>query len=142
MFIIIMLSLISPIQPSGLDAYLWKNRIVIQFTKCITASQEDLWVTQVEEINERDIVVVLISLEKEEIRILNDSDKLLKGDFLRYQLMGMLISELNLEQEQKIFLIGKDGGLKWEGSVHSDLQIIFDKIDTMPMRRSEIKREQ
>jgi hypothetical protein len=142
MFIIIMLSLISPIQPSGLDAYLWKNRIVIQFMKCITASQEDLWVTQVEEINERDIVVVLISLEKEEIRILNDSDKLLKGDFLRYQLMGMLISEFNLEKEQKIILIGKDGGLKWEGSVHSDLQIIFDKIDTMPMRRSEIKREQ
>jgi len=94
----------------------------------------------VEEINERDIVVMLISLEVEEIRILNDSDKLIKGDFLMYQMMRMLISKFNLEKEQKIIFLGKDGSLKWEGSVHSDHQIIFDKIDTMPMRRSEIRR--
>ena len=38
----------------------------------------------------------------------------------------------------KIQLIGKDGGIKFEGENRS-LKQIFDQIDTMPMRRNEMK---
>jgi hypothetical protein len=39
-----------------------------------------------------------------------------------------------------MILIGKDGYQKWEGGLNENPQLIFDKIDTMPMRKSEMNR--
>ena len=41
-------------------------------------------------------------------------------------------------EEYKILLIGKDGGVKFEGE-NRTLQQIFNQIDTMPMRRNEMQ---
>ncbi|RMB58558.1 DUF4174 domain-containing protein [Dokdonia sinensis] len=41
----------------------------------------------------------------------------------------------------KVFLVGLDGGVKFESSTVQEPQRFFDLIDTMPMRRNEIKNE-
>ena len=41
-------------------------------------------------------------------------------------------------EEFKILLIGKDGGIKFEGE-NRTLNQIFDQIDSMPMRRYEMQ---
>jgi hypothetical protein len=41
----------------------------------------------------------------------------------------------------KVVLIGKDGGVKMVREDRADLQEIFDRIDSMPMRQQEIKEK-
>ncbi len=41
----------------------------------------------------------------------------------------------------KIFLVGLDGGVKFESSSVQEPQRFFDLIDSMPMRRNEIKND-
>lgn len=43
------------------------------------------------------------------------------------------------DTEENVVLIGKDGGIK-QKLKHLDLQDIFDLIDTMPMRKMEMKK--
>ena len=56
--------------------------------------------------------------------------------FKNRNLLHFHIAEPN--ENFKIILIGKDGGIKFEGENRS-LKQIFDQIDTMPMRRNEMK---
>jgi hypothetical protein len=39
-------------------------------------------------------------------------------------------------------LIGKDGGVKWRDREPADLSRIFSLIDSMPMRRQEMTRQE
>ena len=41
-----------------------------------------------------------------------------------------------------IVLIGKDGGIKLEQKGQADINKIFDRIDSMPMRQQEMKERQ
>ena len=56
--------------------------------------------------------------------------------FKNRNLLHFHITEPN--EEYKILLIGKDGGIKFEGE-NRTLQQIFNQIDTMPMRRNEMQ---
>jgi hypothetical protein len=40
-----------------------------------------------------------------------------------------------------VLLIGKDGGVKMKKTTALDPQLIFDLIDSMPMRQSEMRRK-
>ncbi|MEL6305474.1 MAG: DUF4174 domain-containing protein, partial [Bacteroidota bacterium] len=41
-----------------------------------------------------------------------------------------------------VLLIGKDGGLKFQAPFPVDPKTIFDRIDSMPMRRAEMGKHQ
>ena len=56
--------------------------------------------------------------------------------FKNRNLLHFHIAEPN--EDYKILLIGKDGGVKFEGE-NRTLQQIFNQIDTMPMRRNEMQ---
>ena len=56
--------------------------------------------------------------------------------FKNRNLLHFHITEPN--EDYKILLIGKDGGVKFEGE-NKTLQQIFNQIDTMPMRRNEMQ---
>ena len=45
------------------------------------------------------------------------------------------------EADFRIILIGYDGGIKYDSENISSLKILFDLIDTMPMRRREMQND-
>ncbi len=42
----------------------------------------------------------------------------------------------------QLILIGKDGGIKRRGTLDTGLEVVFDQIDAMPMRRQEMRNRQ
>ena len=47
----------------------------------------------------------------------------------------------NSDEDFRIILIGYDGGIKYDSENISSLKILFDLIDTMPMRRREMQND-
>ena len=45
------------------------------------------------------------------------------------------------DEDFRIILIGYDGGMKYDSENISSLKIFFDLIDTMPMRRREMRTD-
>ncbi|MFL2997266.1 MAG: DUF4174 domain-containing protein [Candidatus Neomarinimicrobiota bacterium] len=45
------------------------------------------------------------------------------------------------QMDRKMILIGKDGGVKRVFSSSDQIHKVFDLIDTMPMRKIEMRRE-
>ncbi len=71
---------------------------------------------------------------------LKDRDMILltpKGEHKR-----KLLVALDLPTEfQGVLLVGKDGGLKFQGKLPVPPETLFALVDTMPMRRAEMKRK-
>lgn len=57
----------------------------------------------------------------------------ISADFVTY------LSERYPKQQSKVWLIGKDGGIKQTAEV-LNLDAIYDQIDAMPMRQREMQR--
>ena len=93
----------------NLNQYRWQNRIIVTYSK---------------------------SEQNEKLSKLRQDIQENSCGFKNRNLLHFHFSDPN--EEYKILLIGKDGGVKFEGENRS-LQQIFNQIDTMPMRRSEMK---
>lgn len=111
-------------QSNILDNYKWQNRLVLLFTPDIEhldhKSQQALVRDAKEEFRERDLVV--LSFEKGD-----DSGKELRN---RY----------NIDEDKFTFiLIGKDGSEKLRKYKPVKNKLLFDLIDSMPMRIGEMK---
>ncbi len=121
-------------QPSPLGAYQWKNRIIV-----VSADQQSELEKQVaifrntnEAFKERDLI--LVTLHKNQINI----DGQEASDISAAQLRDYY----NLPtQGFRVLLIGKDGGTKLSSSSIVEHQKIYNLIDSMPMRKAEMRKE-
>lgn len=104
-----------------LDQYRWSNRVVILVGASTQETemkrQRKRFLEQKEQMKERDIIL----LEKSP-----DSEAL-----------TALIPDKNFTG---VLLVGKDGGLKMKKSFPVEPEIVFNLVDSMPMRKAEMRR--
>jgi len=111
------------LQAQDLDNYLWKNRIVIIF-KTVNDNtklekQLELFNSYSDEIEDRNMIVL----------IPNEDEK------------HIISEKFNVDANyQGLILVGKDGGIKFKQKLVVDPKILFSLIDSMPMRKSEMRR--
>jgi hypothetical protein len=136
MIAVILLSLGSILLKSAtlvtLDDLKWNNRIIVTFSNdknIIKGIFQELKDNE-PEINDRDIIFFLFDPDR---TITNSKEQLSLQD------QGILIHQYYHHDDQlKVILIGKDGGVKLETDSF-DLQNIFQIIDAMPMRQREMR---
>ncbi|SNR79127.1 protein of unknown function [Maribacter sedimenticola] len=107
----------------------WKNRILILSSNAANTSSVDQAIQKIngaqQNVQERDLMVLI--LNKDKFYTLENELVDLKP-----------VASLNTLNDGYI-LIGKDGGIKAQEPYPLDLKKLFDLIDSMPMRKSEIK---
>jgi hypothetical protein len=114
---------------SDIKSLKWKNRVVIVYETKNQDESLQLLKKQAADINYRDIIWFII-----------------KDDNIHTNYSGTLSSEFarNIRVKSgslksKVILIGKDGGIK-SRSDYLNLNAIFSKIDTLPMRQFEMNQ--
>lgn len=112
-----------------LTEFRWKNRVLLIIDTNNNLAVRDLqvnkFVSRNDEMEERDLVLFICTakevLDNNGLKTNLNPDKISYGEF------------------QGVILIGKDGGVKLKKKFIIEPKEIFDLIDQMPMRRSEMK---
>ena len=116
-----------------LNIFQWKNRIIL----LKEPSLESDWLkaqvrrlkSDIGELNERELVVFIISngvvYDMDENATDLDADE--------------ISEQFGIDEFQGLALIGKDGGVKLKEPFIVHPKMIFELIDSMPMRQSEIR---
>ena len=111
------------------DEFTWQNRLLV----IKLSAQAEVDVTELErfkaEIDERDILWFKIEGQN----LSSNSNRGLSQGFLAS------LDRLLDEPSTQVVLIGKDGGVKYRSNA-LQLSVIFDLIDSMPMRQYEIQK--
>ena len=115
---------------SNLDSLEWKNRVVILNEIKNQDKSLQLLKEQVAQIDDRDIIWFSI---KDNLVLSN-----YKGD-LSSEFVSK-IQEKFSHLQNKVILIGKDGGIKSK-SDYLNLEDIFSEVDSMPMRLFEMQKK-
>jgi len=125
----LLMSAIIAKQLSHIDDLQWRNRIIIVINDKNFDFQEKIKQNQMG-VDERKISIIFYN--KKAVYFEN---KLMSEKF------SISVSEklINIDENHRIILIGKDGGIKSSYSFETDLGKIFRDIDQMPMRRNELK---
>jgi hypothetical protein len=110
-------------QQDPLYDYRWKNRLLLIYANNQEAisKQKNALDHQKEQVKERDLKIIF----------LEDFD---------IEEKAYLKKKFTLVDTFTIVLIGKDGGMKLKKKEFVEPQLIFDLIDTMPMRQAEMKK--
>ena len=118
------MAIMIPIEIQGieLNQYLWKNRIILTF-----ADDQD----------HPDLIRLKVEMNENECEILNRD--LLHFHFSNDHYFGKLTT--TNDQSLRILLIGKDGGIKYESSRSVSILLLFELIDSMPMRQDEMQHD-
>lgn len=121
---------------STLDPYRWENRLVLLFATDTTdislQKQFDLLTKEKEKVTDRDLIFFLIGTE---------NGRTSDAQILANIETQALRKKFNVPENQfAILLIGKDGTEKLRRWEVIKPQEIFDLIDSMPMRRAEMRR--
>ena len=118
------MAIMIPIEIQGieLNQYLWKNRIILTF-----ADDQD----------HPDLIRLKVEMKENECEILNRD--LLHFHFSNDHYFGKLTT--TNDQFLRILLIGKDGGIKYESSRSVSILLLFELIDSMPMRQDEMQHD-
>ncbi len=123
-----------------LDKHLWKNRILIVKTDGTKLTSYN---NQLDEIKkdkngfiERRLVVYHV--QGDTITHLNFSNNEMHNSSLEFGDNNLLIPTKNFE----VLLIGLDGGIKIKQTKPITLEELYQKIDAMPMRRSELRKNE
>ena len=122
----------------NLDDLKWEHRVLVVIASDSTQKSTAPLLNQVEryQVDFLDRNMVLIALFKDHVSHID-------GVPLDEEASSDLQEKLSVENyDFRIVLIGKDGGIKLDRKVSTDLNDIFAHIDTMPMRRSEMRRKQ
>ena len=110
----------------------WENRVVFILNppgaKAFDHPQISSFNDYEKEIQDRDILIFV--LHQEEVYNLNR------------EAINMEIESIPFSTYTGLILIGKDGGVKLKDDFVVKPERIFDLIDSMPMRRAEIKRSE
>ena len=114
---------------SNLDSLEWKNRVVILNEIKNQDKSLQLLREQVVQIDDRDIIWFSI---KDNLVLSN-----YKGD-LSSEFVTKIREKFS-HLQNKVILIGKDGGIKSQ-SDYLNLEDIFSEVDSMPMRLFEIQK--
>jgi len=141
LLLIVLLNLIGQVttaQPSALDAYTWKKRVLLVFTAhpkhALYQEQIKAFEQATAGVLDRDLVVFKVVGNE---GYTPDHKRLTK--FQNQQLRKHY--EVPSIQFQ-VILIGKDGGEKMRTIKQTmDVKQLFRTIDAMPMRRSEMRRK-
>ena len=129
--IILLLMIIQGFYSSAQDIadYTWKNRIIILYNDNINSEEVNSALKEIKQSNiefeERDIIV-FIYVNGKFVNTSNNSINLKTPDALPISYDGYI-------------LIGKDGGIKLKAAYPINLVALFNRIDSMPMRMSEMK---
>lgn len=115
---------------SNLDSLEWKNRVVILNEIKNQDKSLQLLKEQESQIDDRDIIWFSI---KDNLVLSN-----YKGD-LSSEFVSK-IREKFTHLQNKVILIGKDGGIKSQ-SDYLNLEDIFSEVDSMPMRLFEMQKK-
>ncbi|MDF4223479.1 DUF4174 domain-containing protein [Maribacter sp. M208] len=117
------------LQAQNISDFKWKNRIIVLYEHENNTAKVKNALQQINnstnKLTERDLVVfiykngLLYTKENKETTIQNNN-------IVPYSYDGYM-------------LIGKDGGIKFKSHYPFDIKQVFDLIDSMPMRRSEMK---
>ena len=115
--------------------YKWRNRIVVFST---TSLETESFVTHwqymknsTKKIEDRNIQLFVLAKGR-----LYDKDLKVVSGFQ----VGPLRQKYQIPNTYEgITLIGKDGGVKFQKTFPLDVKIIFETIDQMPMRKSEMR---
>jgi hypothetical protein len=122
-------------EEADLSGYQWKNRLLFIFAPSAgdagyLALDEQL-AKAAPEMEDRDLLV---------FRILEHGPSLLDGKPLPPDDAEALRRRFDVEPGKfTVVLAGKDGGVKLVEHKAVDLEAIFDRIDSMPMRRQEMR---
>ena len=115
-----------PLQAAKLKDYLWKNRVIITFSASVKEPERLALQKQMEEkacaFTDRNLVHIDLLQGSEDFDKMSQQFSVSSSGF-------------------QLLLLGKDGGVKLRSSSAS-LEDIFSLIDTMPMRRSEMRDDQ
>lgn len=107
----------------------WKNRVIVIYTPELNSKelkqQKQILAAQTKELKARDLVIVECVGTA-----LSTEDKNYVAHHFRHDLTGF-----------GVWLVGKDGGTKLSESKPVTTQKFFSLIDSMPMRRAEMKRD-
>jgi len=123
-------------QDTGLDQYKWKNRIIL----LTSSSASDIKLVQQlgllsgkdQALVERDLIL---------IQLLSKSPSLIEGEILSQQSAEKIRSQFEISKEEfEILLIGKDGTVKLRSDKPVSSEDLFALIDSMPMRKREMRR--
>ncbi|MEL7123441.1 MAG: DUF4174 domain-containing protein [Bacteroidota bacterium] len=118
----------------SLDSHRWKNRIVLIFHTTETTEtfdqQTEILQSDIDALKERDIVVYSIGSNE----LLKNFDEKIEGKVLAWK------RKWRVNESFAFLLIGKDGGVKMRETAIVSLQKLNSKIDAMPMRQSEMRK--
>ena len=123
--------------PMDLTQFQWKNRLLLIFAPDDNDSlfkklQSEI-ITQEAEVEDRDLVV---------FEVLERSPSRMNRALLDQSKVESIRRHFSVPQRSFIvILIGKDGGIKLKRNDQIDLETIFELIDSMPMRKDEIRQK-
>ncbi len=121
-----------------LDQFGWKNRIILIHDggeDSLTERHVEAFSEKMEGVKERDLLIFVLHAKDESITEIGKS----QDPGLSY---SQIVEERQIPKDSFYFLlIGKDGSTKMKESKEVEVQKVFDKIDAMPMRQAEIRRQ-
>jgi hypothetical protein len=120
-----------------LTQFQWKNRLLFLFAPDrnhpFYKHLDRQIIEQKSEVEDRDLVIFSILLQGLSHMNTTAIDRE-EADSIRDQFMIP-------PQEFSLILIGKDGGIKFKRNDQIDLAEVFELIDSMPMRRNEMRQK-
>ena len=138
LFLIILITTMAmTLNGQNLKEHLWENRIVLIIT---SGSESETYTSQIEafninsqEFDERKLIIYKVLPNKYKVE--NSEDNSWVSDSRLYALYN------SNDKDFKIILIGLDGNIKIEQSELLTTKDLFATIDSMPMRRSELRNK-
>ncbi len=112
------------------EKYKWRNRILVVLSDDVNElnKQKDILVKFMDGLIDRDLII--FGYKNLEAPFIEDSQVELNS----------IKEEFSLSQDDNVILIGKDGGVKKTWKTHVTSDELFRIIDSMPMRRREMRR--
>ncbi len=118
-------------QQSPLQDYRWESRVLV-IQADAEMEQINAFLSEKEKLLDRDMVILVID-ENQVFQHFPEEEISIKTEDLR-QFLNWNDGEFHLA------LIGKDGGIKRQREALVDPKSIYDLIDSMPMRRAEMRK--
>ena len=132
--LLLLLAMSFPLSANPLEKYLWKNRILVVLSEGKNSTLNQQLLKNREALTDRDLIVINLTTEKvklvDQVRPTNEERIALLKKF-----------KISKAESPTFILIGKDGGEKSRQTEALDLEKIFALIDTMPMRKAEMKEK-
>lgn len=111
------------------EEFKWRKRILVILGDDVTKSKQKIILDPVREgLLERDLIIFGLDSEEYPYYQINKDQK------------ESLTEHFSLNRDDNILLIGKDGTVKGKWGKPVSAKEIFDLIDSMPMRKAEMRR--